>query len=429
MRIGGIQLNRGAVTTLALGLAASLSVANLSVGELSPEDGFDSTVEAVEYSKGFSGPILDSEWYEVNFLLRFRPYEWEAGGKYYRSSRSLSFWYTVPMDGGLEKPIDDEMYGPRISMNLRIDNIVCESPFDSLDDLNVTEGPDCQHVLTQFITSLELKSIVEFTDGDGDSAYYPGSSDKTVSEVKVRDVFWHIPDVVALDLDYRELPLTYNKEVRPDGTEVYRGNMSEDEDAFSEVSGFRVILNTTSPPLLRITSYFFLTPRTISGVLLNPTETKISFHLKDFSLLSHDSMLALVMCMETGDLVEMTPDADNWMEVRSISDNAELFFRWSPTADVDGLERTVHAYVGTPYWMVEGPMLGSFLSLSYRQGYEIRHDPILGVSARPISAMEEDSDDSDLFSSTNMLSLGIGIVSFGTMVAVMEYTRKRRKIA
>ena len=418
----GIEVRRTICSTIAIILALS-GIAFNSIGEEEPTHLPELVVESVEYAKGYMGPIEESDWYFVYFGVHFRYFEWESDDKYYRRTPELGIFYTVPTSLNPQKSEDEEQYGPRVHLNYRTTDIVCDHPYDYRGDPNGTDPLHCELGLKQTIGSIELKNVVEFQDRDGDGSYYPGS-DTPLTEVKARDVNWSIPEVTALDSEDNEVALSYELDVHQDGSEVLVGEVSEDDIDSGAINGFRVTMGTAGPPSMELTSHYFLTPHTFSGINMTSTETQLKFHVSDFQFESEDSSLALAFSLWSHDLVDVGSDKDNWLGVGYQDEKGDVNFNWSSTAEVDGSPMPVHIYTRAPYWNVQAPPSGTFLSFSYPQGAEIFHDPILGVVERPPLPGSDSSDESGPVSLTTILGLTVGIVALCVVLTMIAYSRR-----
>jgi hypothetical protein len=420
---GGIEVRRLICITIALILALPGFAFN-SIGEEEPTYGPELVVESVEYAKGYMGPIEESDWYFVNFVVHFRHFEWESDDKYYRRTPELGIYYSVPTSLNPQKSEDEEQYGPRLYLNYRTTDTVCDGPYDYTGNPNGTSPFRCEWGYKQTVGSMELKNVVEFQDRDGDGAFYPKSSDLTLKRVKARDVNWSIPEVTALDSEDNEVALSYELHVHQDGSELLFGEVSEDDIDSGAINGFRVTMGTVGPPSMELISHYFLSHHTFSGINMTSTETELKLHISSFPFESEHSSLALAFSIWSHDLFDAGSDEDNWLGVEYQEEKGNVNFYWSSTAEVDSSPILANIYTHAYYWNVQGPPSGTFISFSYPQGDEIFHDPILGVVERPPLPGNWGSDESSPVSLTTILGLTVGIVALGVVLTVIAYSRR-----
>lgn len=420
---GGKEVGRLMCITIALLMALS-GIAFNSIGEEEPTYLPELVVESVEYAKGYMGPFEESDWYLVYFGVHFRYFEWESDDKYYRRTPELGIFYSVPTSLNPQKSEDEEQYGPRVYLNYRTTDIVCDNPYVYTGDPNGTSPLHCEMGIKQTLGSIELKNVVEFQDRDGDGAFYPKSSDITLKEIKARDVNWSVPEVTALDSEDNEVALPYELDVHQDGSEVLVGEVSQDDISSGAINGFRVTLGTDGPPSMEMISHYFLSPHTFSGINMTSTETQLKFHVSDFPFESGDSSLALAFSLWSHDLVDAGSDKDNWLGVEYQDEKGDVNFNWSSTAEVDGSRMPIDINIHTHYWQVQLPPYGSFLSFAYPQGNEIFHDQILGIVERPPLPRNWDSDESNPVSLTTILGLTVGMVALGVVLTLITYSRR-----
>jgi hypothetical protein len=247
--------------------------------------------------------------------------------------------------------------------------------------LNNTPEPEIE-------ISVEFREIIEFEDKNDNGIY--DSGDEEVSEYDLREA------------EYSEIE--YSTETTPDGeTEHILTAQTAD-------SVFKVVVHAVGNFAI------------IESGTLSPSEIKIDLIIQNFPFEEEDTQLALFSKLESEEEMEeehggTDDDFDDEKKVHITAADAEAYFSWTETADVDGIETPVKTSTETEE---DGDLKIYF---AYERGTEINHDPKLGVPFLTLSSATPDSkDDSSMRVATYLAALLVG----GLVIGGAIYLRRKK---
>ncbi len=188
--------------------------------------------------------------------------------------------------------------------------------------------------------------LIEFNDANGNGAFDTG--EQILSSVNMSD------------LSYQSL--TYSPITSDDGKQ-----------------GWEIVAKSVGG-LFEVDADIFPQYAVVNGTIVPPTATKITTKINGYNFTSTTSRIALQLQATSKYIIEHeTPSTEERVRVRSAT--AEGFFSWAPTSTVDGSSADVKSSTQqvdqSHRWII---------SLAYKQGQSIVHDPVLGFDfgATPI---------------------------------------------
>jgi hypothetical protein len=235
--------------------------------------------------------------------------------------------------------------------------------------------------------SVELRSLVEYRDADGDGKYSQGddivsswafSSSNPLHDGNDDDkVNWGTPAVSDITVD------------GTDGKVVTAtASMGESNGTFT------------------IKMYVFGDFTDMDGVSLKPTDVKIDFIINDYDYQTNDTALAVLLRSKAKQETEQNiDDLDEGEEgLQAVSNTPSgtmvgLEFSWKGNATVDGVNTTV----GTTLFKAETQESDDEFehkqdfALSYSRGQSIIHDPTAGVTYEDQTSTSPNNTDKGLF--------------------------------
>ncbi|UCF09149.1 MAG: hypothetical protein JSW28_05590, partial [Thermoplasmata archaeon] len=236
--------------------------------------------------------------------------------------------------------------------------------------------------------SVEFREIIEFEDNNDNGIY--DSGDEEVSVYDLREV------------DYREIE--YSTRVTQDGeTEHILTSQTTD-------SVFKVVVHAVGNFAI------------IESGAISPSEIKIDLIIQNYPYKEEDTQLALETKLESEEEMEEEhggsgDDSEEERKVLITAADAEAYFSWAETAEVDGVETPVKTSTETEE---DGDLRIYF---AYERGTLINHDPKLGVPFLTLSSVSPDSDDdSSMRVAAYLAALLVGGMA---IVGAVYYRRKK----
>ncbi len=202
---------------------------------------------------------------------------------------------------------------------------------------------------TEIQLEVAFEAVLEFVDGNGDGRFDLG--EQVVQRFDVDDMPFNVPILEGLD------------------------------------EGHRIEVSYVSSFTLRLVFYVFPTETMVNGTLVKPTQVKFDIGIDGFPLMQEDTFLAVETKLKT----EVEPafgTSPTVEELEAIGERYKGFFRWSSTADVDGITSPVNSTLVKVETELESNATTELevertIVLVYPQGEQVLHDPIVGVAIVP----------------------------------------------
>ena len=169
--------------------------------------------------------------------------------------------------------------------------------------------------------------------------------------------------------------------------------------------------------------------------LISPSEMKIDFIIQNYPYKNNNTQLALVMEIVTDYNLNIEDEsfdekkgfASNETSINISSMNYSGFFSWLNTANIDGVNQSVHASIFKVENIgINGLDIVKYLSISYPRGNQIIHDPKIGVVSQSFSspslnsiALDKIGIELNVFISY-ILSCAIAIILFIGIIALRK---------
>lgn len=235
---------------------------------------------------------------------------------------------------------EDEPDRDRIGLEVAADEGRMNMRLDRGGDAD--DAPDFQ-------LDVQLADIVEYEDLDGDGAYTP-AEDRVVSTTNVTELDWSVEaQEVAIDAN------TTGQQVRAAAPVGANGSVE---------------VHVTAPGDFA----------TIGETELTPRDVKVDYVIDGFPYATNDSRIALGVDVGAGEAYEVAQAAvGDSPAVQVANENASGYYSWKETAQVDGEAVPVNASL--PDQASDNATEAvQKVYLSYGQGDEIVHDPVMGVT-------------------------------------------------
>lgn len=206
-----------------------------------------------------------------------------------------------------------------------------------------------------------LNKIVEFFDVNNNNRY--DHSDEVSSNYKFDSV--NFTDLI------------YYNETLPSGESIVRAGTHTIDNIFS----IDMMISDNFTPCYKH--------------LISPSEMKIDFVIQNYPYVDNNTQLALLMELVTDHDLDIEEDsfdekkgfASNETAINISSMNHSGFFSWLNTANIDGVNQSIHASIfKEENFGGNGLELDKYLAISYPRGTQIIHDPKIGVVSQSFSS-------------------------------------------
>jgi hypothetical protein len=232
--------------------------------------------------------------------------------------------------------------------------------------------------------SVEFREIIEFEDRN-DNGFYD-SADEEVSVYDLREA------------DYREIE--YSTDTTQDGETEH------------------ILIAQTTDNVFKVVVHAVGNFAKIESGTISPSEIKIDLIIQNYPYMEEDTKLAISAKLESEEEMRDGQEGnDDEGKVIISAVDAEAYFSWASTADVDGVETPVRTSTETEE---DGDLKIYF---AYERGTEIDHDPKLGVPFLTVSSVTQDSNDD---SSPRVAAYIAAMLVGGLAIGGAVYIRRKK---